>query len=71
MQFWLEHRQALEQFAAQYQVPPEYLVAILGVETKYGRVTGGYRVLDALAPWRSTTRRAPGISAASSSSSCC
>ena len=32
-----------------YQVPPEYLVAILGVETRYGRITGHYRVLDALA----------------------
>jgi len=30
-------------------VPPEYVVAILGVETRYGRVTGHYRVLDALA----------------------
>lgn len=48
-QFWNEHRQSLERFASQYQVPPEYLVAILGVETKYGRMTGRYRVLDALA----------------------
>jgi membrane-bound lytic murein transglycosylase B len=30
-------------------VPPEYLAAILGVETYYGRLTGSYRVLDALA----------------------
>ena len=28
---------------------PEYLAAILGVETYYGRLTGSYRVLDALA----------------------
>jgi membrane-bound lytic murein transglycosylase B len=48
-QFWLDHRQALEQFSARYQVPPEYLVAILGVETRYGRNTGSWRVLDALA----------------------
>ncbi|MBV9345703.1 MAG: lytic murein transglycosylase B [Gammaproteobacteria bacterium] len=47
--FWQEHRAALERIAAEYQVPPEYLVAILGVETKYGRITGRYRVLDALA----------------------
>ena len=30
-------------------MPPEYLVAVLGVETLYGRRTGRYRVLDALA----------------------
>jgi membrane-bound lytic murein transglycosylase B len=49
VQFWGEHRDALERIAAEYQVPPEYVVAILGVETKYGRITGHYRVLDALA----------------------
>jgi membrane-bound lytic murein transglycosylase B len=49
VQFWFDHRLALEQAAHAYQVPPEYVVAILGVETKYGRVTGSYRVLDALA----------------------
>ncbi|MCI0432931.1 MAG: lytic murein transglycosylase, partial [Gemmatimonadetes bacterium] len=29
-------------------VPPEYLVAILGIETYYGRIMGSYRVIDAL-----------------------
>jgi membrane-bound lytic murein transglycosylase B len=48
-ELWLEHRLALERIAAEYQVPPEYLVAIIGVETFYGRTTGKYRVLDALA----------------------
>ena len=47
--FWLDHKNSLEQISAQYQVPCEYLVAILGVETRYGRQTGRYRVLDALA----------------------
>ena len=47
-QFWSDHRESLERVAATYQVPPEYVVAILGVETRYGRVTGHYRVLDAL-----------------------
>jgi membrane-bound lytic murein transglycosylase B len=46
--FWLDHKNSLEQISAQYQVPCEYLVAILGVETRYGRQTGRYRVLDAL-----------------------
>ena len=48
-QFWLDHRVTLESIAARYQVPPEYLVAIIGVETYYGRNTGPYRALDALA----------------------
>ena len=49
VQFWNDHKESLERIAAQYQVAPEYLVAILGIETKYGRSTGRYRVLDALA----------------------
>jgi membrane-bound lytic murein transglycosylase B len=49
VQFWLEHRGVLERVAAEQGVPPEYLVAILGCETFYGRNTGRDRVLDALA----------------------
>ena len=49
VRFWADHKESLERAAATYQVPPEYIVAILGVETQYGRVTGSYRVLDALA----------------------
>jgi membrane-bound lytic murein transglycosylase B len=47
--FWLAHRSELEQASARTGVEPEYIVAILGVETQYGRQTGRYRVLDALA----------------------
>jgi membrane-bound lytic murein transglycosylase B len=46
--FWLAHRQALTQASERSGVAPEYLAAILGVETYYGRITGSYRVLDAL-----------------------
>ncbi len=46
---WREHRELLDEVAGERQVPPEYIVAILGVETLYGRRSGGYRVLDALA----------------------
>jgi membrane-bound lytic murein transglycosylase B len=49
VQFWNEHKEALARISQEYQVPPEYLVAIVGVETLYGRNTGRYRVLDALA----------------------
>jgi membrane-bound lytic murein transglycosylase B len=47
--FWAAHRQALDQASVRSGVAPEYLAAILGVETYYGRLTGSYRVLDALA----------------------
>ena len=48
VQFWSDHRLTLEQVSRQYQVPAEYIVAILGVETHYGRNTGTFRALDAL-----------------------
>ncbi|HEV2681971.1 MAG TPA: lytic murein transglycosylase B [Rhodanobacter sp.] len=46
--FYREHRALLEQIGKQYGVAPQYIVAIVGVETFYGRVTGKYKVLDAL-----------------------
>jgi membrane-bound lytic murein transglycosylase B len=46
--FWEENRAGLERIAAERGVAPEYIVAIIGVETKYGRIMGRYRVLDAL-----------------------
>jgi membrane-bound lytic murein transglycosylase B len=48
-EFWVAHRQALDQASIKSGVAPEYLAAILGVETYYGRLTGTYRVIDALA----------------------
>lgn len=47
--FFREHRALLEEIGARYGVPPQYIVAIIGVETNYGANTGSYRVLDALA----------------------
>ena len=49
VQLWREHKELLDQVATQYEVSPEFLVAVLGIETQYGRVTGRYRVIDALA----------------------
>ena len=48
VEFWTAHRRALDQASVHSGVAPEYLAAILGVETFYGRRTGSYRVLDAL-----------------------
>jgi membrane-bound lytic murein transglycosylase B len=47
--FWIAHRQELDRASVKSGVAPEYLAAIVGVETFYGRLTGSYRVLDALA----------------------
>ena len=46
--YWNANRAALRRAETQYGVPPEIVVAIIGVETFYGRIAGNYRVLDAL-----------------------
>jgi len=46
--FWRENEDALARAEAQYGVPAQVIVAIIGVETFYGRNTGNYRVIDAL-----------------------
>ena len=47
--FYQQHRQVIDQAARQYGVPAEIIVAIIGIETNYGRNTGSFRVADALA----------------------
>ncbi len=47
--FWNANRGALERAEREFGVPAQYVVAILGVETLYGRNTGRFRVVDALA----------------------
>ncbi len=46
--FWRDNRAALERAETIYGVPPEIIVAIIGVETRYGRVTGNFGVVEAL-----------------------
>ena len=46
--FWREHRDVLERARREFGIPPEVIVAIIGVETYYGRYTGRYNVFDAL-----------------------
>jgi len=48
VEFWAKHRRALERAESRYGVPPEYVVAIVGVETYYGRNSGRWRVIDSL-----------------------
>lgn len=46
---WDQQQAVLERISRERGVPPEYLLAITGVETFYGRIMGRHRVLDALA----------------------
>jgi membrane-bound lytic murein transglycosylase B len=46
--FLREHWSLLSRIEAETGVPAEMVVAIMGVETSYGRITGSHRVLDAL-----------------------
>ena len=47
-EFWREHAPSLTRAADRYGVPPEIIVAIIGVESFYGVHRGRIRVLDAL-----------------------
>jgi membrane-bound lytic murein transglycosylase B len=49
VQFWQTHQVTLAKARAIYGVPEEIIVSIIGVETEYGRNTGGFGVLEALA----------------------
>ena len=44
-----EHRNLLEKIGIKYGVEPQYIVALWGIETRYGRITGGYPVIASLA----------------------
>ena len=47
--FWNRYHEALEVAEQQFGVPPEIMVAILGVETRYGGNKGRLKVIDSLA----------------------
>ena len=49
IEFWNANADALARAEARFGVPASVIVGIVGVETFYGRITGNFRVLDALA----------------------
>jgi len=46
--FWNEHRDLIAAASKKFGVDEDVIVAIIGVETFYGRITGNYRTIDAL-----------------------
>lgn len=48
VEFWNKNKETLERAEKVYGVPAKIVVAIIGVETMYGRQGGSYRVIDAL-----------------------
>jgi membrane-bound lytic murein transglycosylase B len=48
VEFWQQYADDLARAEKEYGVPAEIIIAILGVETRYGGNVGGYRVIDAL-----------------------
>ena len=48
VEFWNENIGALSEAEQVYSVAPEIIVAIIGVETRYGKIMGSYPVVEAL-----------------------
>ncbi len=48
LQYWRQNAAALKRAEKTYGVPAEIILAIIGVETIYGRNTGNFRIIDAL-----------------------
>ena len=48
VQFWKDNHKALARAQKEYGIPPEMITAIIGIETRYGKNQGQYKVIDAL-----------------------
>lgn len=55
--FWSNNADAIQKASATYGVDPEYIVAIIGVETFFGRNVGKTRIIDALTTLAFDTQR--------------
>lgn len=48
VEFWRQYAEPLARAKDMYGVPPQIIVAIIGVETRFGKYTGKHPVLDSL-----------------------
>lgn len=56
-EFWQQHAPYLQRAQQQYGVPAEYIVGIMGIETRWGRILGKHKVIDALTTSAITNER--------------
>ncbi|MCA0403988.1 MAG: lytic murein transglycosylase B [Proteobacteria bacterium] len=60
LEFWRQNKAILQKAEKRFNVPANIIVAIIGIETLYGKHQGNYRVLDALSTLAfNYPRRAP------------
>ena len=55
---WAEHKELLDEIGAHYGVQPRFIVALWGIESSFGRYTGGFSVINALVTMAYDGRRA-------------
>jgi membrane-bound lytic murein transglycosylase B len=53
----VEHRELLEAVSRKYKVQPRFIIALWGIETDFGRITGGFPVVASLATLAHDGRR--------------
>lgn len=54
-----KHAAILDRISKQYGVQPQYIVALWGIETSYGKITGDFSIIDSLATLAYEGRRGP------------
>ncbi len=52
-----KHKALLDEISTKYGVQPRFIVALWGIETSYGKITGGYNIIEALATLAHDGRR--------------
>ena len=48
VRYWERHAETLQKAEEEFGVDAEIIVAIIGVETRYGKITGKHRIIDSL-----------------------
>ena len=54
----IKHKDILDKVSKEFNVQPQYIVSLWGIETDFGKLTGGFNVIDSLATLAFEGRRA-------------